>query len=116
MIDEELKELGLKVYESEAPDRQLVDFDVSDSEDNVAWVWGDDIDDVEFECWHPHQCIEFGDGTEQGECKLCGSYCDFHYEEDEEGNKVPEAHEWYPRRNVGGLIREYLEELREQNG
>lgn len=109
-----LKELGLKVYESEAPDRQLVDFDVSDDEDNVAWVWGDRLDDVDWECNHPYQCINFGDGEEQCECTLCGSFGDYHYEEDDEGHKVPEPHEWYPRRNVGGLIGEYLKEIQEE--
>lgn len=109
-----LEELGLKVYESEAPDRQLVDFDVSDGEDNVAWVWGDRLDDVDWECDHPYQYINFGDGEEQCECTLCGSFGDYHYEEDDEGHKVPEPHEWYPRRNIGGLIGEYLKEIQEE--
>lgn len=108
-----LKEYGLEVYESEASDRQLVDFDISDGTENVAWIWGDSYTDVDWECSHPYQYINFGDGEEQCECTLCGSFGDYHYEEDDEGHKVPEPHEWYPRRNVGGLIGEYLKEIQE---
>lgn len=115
MLDK-LKDYGLNLRESDDPERDLVDFTIEDGEDNVAWVWGNDVNDVDWECNHPYQCIDFGDGKEQGECLICGSYCDYHYEEDDQGNKVPEPHEWYPRRNVSGLIREYLEELREKNG
>ena len=112
MLDE-LKEYGLTLRESDSPDRDLVDFTIEDGENNVAWVWGNKPDDVDFECSHPYQCIEFGDGREeQGECLLCGAYCDYHYEEDDEGNKAPEPHEWYPRRDVGGLIGKYLKELK----
>lgn len=112
---EQLEGYGLNIRESDNPERLLIDFSVEDEVDNVAWVWGNNVDDVDWECWHPHQCIDFGDGEEQGECLLCGSWCDYHYEEDDQGNKVPEPHEWYPRRDVGGLIGEYLEELREEN-
>ena len=114
-MNEELKKYGLAIRESDDPERQLVDFAVEDGDDNVAWVWGDSLNDVDWECDHPYQCIEFGDGTEQGECLLCGSYCDYHYEEDDEGHKVPEPHEWYPRRDVGGLIGSYLKEMQAKN-
>lgn len=115
-VSEQLKEYGLAIRESDDPDRYEVDFNIEDGEDNVAWVWGHGLSkyedlEPEFECNHPYQCIDFGDGEEQGECLLCGSYCDYHYEEDDEGHKVPEPHEWYPRRNVGGLIGKYLKEL-----
>lgn len=110
---DKLKDMGYTLYESEAPDRQLVDFDVSDGEDNVAWVWGDRLDDVDWECSHPE--VEYVDDETQGECVLCGSWCDFRYEEDDQGNKVPEPHEWYPRRSPGGLIGEYLKELEAEN-
>lgn len=113
-VSEQLKDYGLIVRESDSPERQLVDFSVEDEEDNVAWVWGDYLNDVEFECNHPYQCIDFGDGEEQGQCLLCGCYCDYHYEEDDKGNKVPEPHEWYPRRNVGGLMGDYLKEIQEE--
>lgn len=114
MLDK-LKEYGLKLHESDDPDRYEVDFNIEDDEDNVAWVWGYGLNDVEFECNHPYQCIDFGDGEEQCECLLCGSFGDYHFEENDEGHKVPEVHEWYPRREAGGLIGEYLEELRAKN-
>lgn len=110
-VSEELKKYGLTIRESDNPERQLVDFSIEDGEDNVAWIWGDRYDNVDWECNHPYQCIDFGDGEEQCECLLCGSYGDYHYEEDDQGNKVPEPHDWYPRRDVGGLIGEYLKEL-----
>lgn len=111
MLDE-LKGYGLNLRESDSPDRDLVDFTIEDGEDNVAWVWGHNPSDGDWECDHPYQCIEFGDGEEQCECLLCGSFGDYHYDKDEEGHDVPEPHEWYPRRDVGGLIGEYLEELK----
>lgn len=114
-MSDELKLYGLTVFESESPDRQFVDFDISDGEDNVAWVWGDSLSDVDFECDHPYQCIDFGDGEEQCECLLCGSFGDYHYEKDDDGHDVPEPHEWYPRRDVSGLIGKYLKELQGKN-
>lgn len=111
MLDE-LKDYGLTFVENDDESRERVDFIIKEGNDGVAAVWGNKPDDVDFECSHPYQCIEFGDGEEQGECLLCGSYCDYHYEEDDEGHKVPEPHEWYPRRDVGGLIGEYLKELK----
>ena len=110
MLDK-LKEYGLKLHESDDPDRYEVDFNIEDDEDNIAWIWGHSLNDVDFECNHPHQCIDFGDGEEQCECLLCGSFGDYHYEEDNDGRKIPEVHEWYPRREAGGLIGEYLKEL-----
>lgn len=111
-MEDKLKEYGLKLRENDSPDRYEVDFNIEDDEDNVAWVWGYGLNDVEFECNHPYQCIDFGDGEEQCECLLCGSFGDYHYEEDDGGHKVPEVHEWYPRRDAGGLIGEYLKELK----
>lgn len=107
-----LKVYGLSYRESDSPDRDEVDFTIEDKDDNVAYVWGHSPSDVDWECNHPHQCIEFGsDREEQGECMLCGAWCDWHYSADEEGHGYPEAHEWYPRRDVGGLIGRYLKEL-----
>lgn len=123
-----LKELGLEVYENETPDRQLVDFDVVDGEDNVAWAWGDRFDDVDWECTHPREYVEFGDEDEYGECLICGSHCSWSFVDewldeghDETGGcigkmvKTPEITEWYPRRNVGRAIGEYLKELEAEN-
>lgn len=114
-MEEELKKYNLKLRESDDSERDLIDFSIEDEEDNIAWVWGNDYNDVDWECNHPYECVEFGDIDEQGECILCGSYCDWHYEKDDEGHKVPEPHEWYTRRNVGGLIKKYIEELRDKN-
>lgn len=114
-MEDKLKQYGLILRESDDSTRQLIDFSIEDGEDNVSWCWGDSPSDVDWECDHPYQCIDFGDGKEQCECLLCGSFGDYHYEEDDEGHKVPEVHEWYPRREAGGLIGEYLEELRTKN-
>lgn len=114
-VEDELKEYGLFIRENDSPKRELVDFSIEDGEIGVAWVWAHSPNDVDWECKHPYQCIEFGDGSEQGECVLCGSYCDYHYEEDDRGNKVPEPNDWYLRRTPGGLIGKYLEELRAEN-
>lgn len=115
-IPDELKDYGLRLRESDNPERSFIDFSIEDDTDNVFWCWGDSFDDIDWECDHPYQCIEFGDDRdEQGECLLCGSYCDFHYSPDDEGHATPEPHEWYPRRDVGGLISRYLEELRAEN-
>lgn len=111
MLDK-LKGYGLTFVENDDESREPIDFIIKEDNDGVAAVWGNKPDDVDFECSHPYQCIDFGDGEEQCECLLCGSFGDYHYEEDDEGHKVPEPHEWYPRRDVGGLIGEYLEELK----
>ncbi len=121
-MEDKLKEYGLKLRENDDPDRYEVDFTIEDGEDNVAWVWGYGMSkykelEPDFECNHPYQCIEFGDEDEQGQCKLCGCYCDWKRVPDEDTPGHPEPTEWYPRRNVGGLIREYLDELlRAKNG
>lgn len=113
MLDK-LKGYGLTFVENDDESREPIDFIIKEDNDGVAAVWGNKPDDVDFECSHPYQCIDFGDGEEQCECTLCGSFGDYHYDKDEEGHDVPEPHDWYPRRDVGGLIGEYLEELRER--
>lgn len=111
-VIDELKDMGYTIYESDAPDREPVDFSLSDEEDNVAWVWGANPNDVEYECNHPE--VEYDDDETVGECVLCGSTCDWHYEASADcGYTIREQvpHEWYLRRDVGGLIGEYLKEL-----
>lgn len=110
-INQELMVYGLKLVESDDLNRQKIDFVLQDEEDNIFWCWGEQPNDVDWECNHPYQCIDFGDSNEKCECLLCGSFGDYHYDKDEEGHDVPEPHEWYPRRDVGGLIGEYLKEL-----
>lgn len=114
-MEDKLKKYGLKILHAESEDREPIDFSIADNEDNVAWVWGSEPwNDIQIECVHPHQCIDFGDGEEQGECELCGAYCNYHYEEDDQGNKTPEAHEWSSRRKPSGLIGKYIEQLQEK--
>lgn len=105
---DELKAWGFTVFESEAPDREEVDFTISDKEDNVAWVWGT-IDSYEVEC--NHELVDFsGDETERGECVICGQTCDWHYDYDEDGCRHKTPHEWHPEEGDGGLIKKYIEE------
>lgn len=111
MLDE-LKDYGLTFVENDDESRERIDFIIKEGNDGVAAVWGHSLSDVDWECDHPYQCIDFGDGEEQCECLLCGSFGDYHYEEDDEGHKVPEPHEWYPRRDISGLIGEYVKELK----
>lgn len=116
-VEKELSDVGLKISESKAPDREKIDFTVDDGDYISAWVWGDRYDDVDWECNHPYELTDFGnDREEQGECLLCGSYCDWHKVADEDRNSTPKPHEWYPRKYVGGLIKKYLDELREKDG
>ena len=105
-----LKEYNLYIEGRDVPDKYPIDFRVKDMDGDVcANVWGENSHDLEWECSHPYQCIEFGDDIEeQGQCILCGSYCDWHYVEEEDGSKSKEAHNWYPRRDVGGMIEKYL--------
>lgn len=113
------EQYGLTVYESDAPDREEIDFSVCDSDldDNVAWVWGAE-NDYEVECGHK---IEWGDEGERGYCVICGKECDWHYEnevvsegKDEDGNyycqtdRVRVPHEWHE--GDGGIIRQYIEQ------
>lgn len=111
-VKQELKDYRLALLEREDPERQLVDFEIADEDDNVAWCWGDSYTDVDFECSHPDVCVEYEDDESQCECMLCGSWGDWHKEDDGEGHFSRVPHEWYPRRMPGGLIGQYLEELR----
>lgn len=111
-MEEKLKEYGLTLRESDSQDRELIDFEICDDDDNVAWVWGGTPDDVEVECNHPYQCIEWGDDDERGECKLCGATCDWSYEEDDEGHKTKEPHTWHAPEKQGGIIGECLDNIR----
>lgn len=124
------EQYGLTIYESEAPDREVIDFSVYSSEidDNIAWVWGGGdtvaVDDKEYDYDYEVECnhqIEWGDDDERGYCVICGKECDWHYEEDvvnegydDEGKytgqvvKVPTPHEWHE--GDGGIIKQYIEQ------
>ena len=124
-VNEQLKEYGLTVHESEAPDREVIDFSIDDGNDNVAWVWGNGepiaVDnkayDYNYEVECDHAIVEYGDDDEQGRCVVCGRTCDWHYEKEVVDNypdsitevdvRVP--HEWYE--GDGGIIKRYVEEV-----
>lgn len=104
------EEYDLTIYESEAPDREEIDFSVYSSveDDNVAWAWGA-RNDHEVECNHPS--VEYEDDETQGYCPVCGKYCDWHYVESTDNGyttreRVP--HEWH--KGDGGIIKQYIEQ------
>lgn len=116
--------VGIRFEESEAPDRETVDFDVRDSEtdERYATVWGSGeivaVDDeryepdIEIDCDHPF--IEWGDDDERGVCEICGATCDWHWVKDVsdmgEYTRVVddrEITEWHCA--YGGAIKEYME-------
>lgn len=126
-INEKLREYGLTIFESEADDREVVDFSVysDELEDNVAWAWGEIIatdnkeyiPDYEVECSHQ---VEWGDDDEMGYCVVCGQACRWHWEKDvvdeghdEDGNytcktgEVRVIDQW--EGGDGGVIKQYVE-------
>lgn len=116
MFNQDIAEqYGLTIYESDAPDREEIDFSVYDSglDDSVAWVRGEK-DDYEVKCNHK---IEWGDDNERGYCAICGKECDWHYEKDEGDvenyhwntqERIPDR--WYE--GDGGIIKQYIEQRR----
>ena len=115
-VAEELKDMGLRVRESDSPDRLKIDFSIEDGNDNVAWAWGSGeivvVDnkyytyDYEVEC--DHAVIEYDDDETVGECLVCGRTCDWHWVGDGE-YRSREPHEWHIGGN-GGIINKYIEE------
>lgn len=126
-MEDKLKEYGLHLRELDSPERLPIDFYIEDDEDNICWVWGADAGSVDIECNHPTECIEYGDDDEQGECKLCGAKCDWHWVHDvvddgydadgeyyaKEG-EVREITDWYYPKKVGGIVGRYLKQLQEK--
>lgn len=117
-MKDELKAYDLKIRNSDAPDAQLIDFEIYDDEDNVAWVWGDSPDEVEVECTHPAQCVSFDDDEPCGWCELCGATCNAQYLPDVgdvEGyawsGRCLSAVGWETPDEPGGVIGKYLKEL-----
>ena len=117
-----LAEYDLKVRYNEAPDSEPIDIIVYDDEDNVAFAWGSEPwKDVQVECNHPDQCIEYDDDEPVGRCALCGATCETHYEAD---NGNVEDYAWSGRRQVptswtmpeepGGIIGDYLKDLQKR--
>lgn len=124
-MEDKLKEYGLHIEHSEAEDREPIDFEIRDDEDGlVATVWGSEPwHDVEIECNHPEECIEWGDDDECGECLLCGDQCTWRWVEeteydgtDDDGNieysksGYRDIAEWH-HTDSKGMIGEYLKEL-----
>lgn len=130
------EQYGLTIFESEAPDREVIDFSVynSDIDDNVAWAWGGGdtvaVDNKEYNYDYEVECnhkIEWGGDDERGYCVVCGKECDWHWEKEwvddghgEDGecighyeqHRVP--HEWHE--GDGGIIKQYINEQRRKYG
>ena len=126
------EQYGLTIYESEAPDREVIDFSVYDSNrgDNVAWAWGSGdviaVDNKEYNYDYEVECdheIEWGDDDERGYCVICGKECDWHYEnevvnegKDEDGNyycqtaRTRTIDGWHE--GDGGIIKQYIEQTK----
>lgn len=123
-FDKELKKIGLIKIESEAEDREPIDFSISNEEDNKCWVWGSEPwTDIQVECSHPDEAIEWGDDDECGECLLCGAQCFWRWVNEEEYDGTDEngypvssksryrdIDEWHDTDNKG-LIGKYLDQL-----
>lgn len=119
---EKLSEYDLKICLNEAPDSKPIDVVIYDDDEDVAFIYGNDPYNVEVECSHPSQCIEYDDDEPVGWCALCGASCDTHYEADE-GNV--EDYAWSGRRQVptswttpkepGGIIGEYIKDLQKRS-
>lgn len=117
-----LAEYNLKVRYNDAPDAEPIDWIIYDDEDNVAFVWGSEPwKDVQVECNHPDQCIEYDDDEPVGICALCGATCDCHYEVDDgsvedyawSGRRlVPTS--WAMSKEPGGIIGDYLKDLQKR--
>lgn len=134
-MEKELKKYGLSVCwrnqdgrnSSDPDDYEPIDFSIDDGVDNVAWVWGSNpSSDVQIECNHPDELIEFGDDDERGVCPICGATCDWGWVND----VVDEGHEdgmyyaytgntrvisqWHTPEKIGGIVGRYLKHLQEE--
>lgn len=114
-----LQRLSIKRTKSSEP----IDFDIIDADtgEHYATIWGTHpVNDINIECEHPTELVEYEDDETQGECPICGAYCDWHFEEevvneghDEDGNytcqvvKVRVPHEWH-NQGVSGIIKDCL--------
>lgn len=112
-MEKELEELGLYVYQSEAEDREPIDFEIrtKNTHELIATVWGSEpFKDVDIDC--EHGFVEYGDDIdEQGECPICGAACDWHYETDGV-IRYRVSHGWYKPERIGGIVGKYIEDLK----
>ena len=119
-MQDKLKELGLNVRWSDDPDREVIDFSIDDGKDNVAWVWGSEpFNDIQIECNHPEEAIDYHYDTDhhQGRCEICGAWCDVGHQTSADDGYIinePFVVEWYQPNRIGGIVGEYLEELRKE--
>lgn len=123
--ENDLTQYGLSIRHIDDGERMLVDFAIEDGEDNVAWVWGNSYDDVDWECNHPDECLEFGGDDEYGTCALCGSLCGWNWADewldeghDERGDcigktiQVRKVYEWFGRKSLGGILGNIVKEMK----
>jgi len=114
-MEKELEQYDLRARHSDAEDREPIDFTIEDDYDNVCWVWGSEPwKNIQCDCDHPYQCIDWGDDDECGVCELCGASCDWHWENDGEGGQERVIHAWHKPEEIGGVVGKYLKELRER--
>lgn len=122
-MDNAIERLGWKIYYNDGPEALPIDISIGNEEDNIAWLWGD-MHDVEWECNHPEEDVELDDEG-HGKCNLCGATCDWRWVKDvvdegyDEDNKYHATigetrviEEWYNPKQLSGVLREYVEELR----
>ena len=124
-ITKRLADIGLKVvWQDDDECASVIDFTIADDEDNLAWVWGDTKESVEWECNHPDEAISFGEDDERGTCTLCGATCDWHWisnvvdeGHDEDGvyyarsGKEREIEVWHYEPEIGGIIKDIIKEI-----
>lgn len=121
-MKEQLSEFDLCV-EQNVNSEEPIDFTIKDGTGETCCdVWGSNpFNDVQVECNHPDQCIEYDDDEPVGSCALCGASCDCHYEAD---NGNVEDYAWSGRKLVptswampkepGGIIGDYLKDLQKR--
>ena len=109
---DKLKEYGLKIRWSDNPDASPIDFSIEDDQDNVCWVWGNSIDDIEVECDHP--VVEYDDDETVGECPVCGATCDWHWQMSaDDGYTIKERvpHSWHKPEKPMGVVKDILNKM-----
>ena len=113
-MEEALKEYDLHVEQSDADDREAIDFEIRDNRGELyATVWGSHpTDDVQIDC--THDFVEYDDDETVGECPICGATCDWHYEDDGEGHQLRTPHDWSNDEKIGGIVGKYLQELQKK--
>lgn len=120
-----IEKLGWKVNYNKSPDALPIDIYIGSDKEEVAAIWGE-LDDPEWTCVHPEEDVEF-DEEGCGKCNLCGAECEWRWVKDvvDEGydgegqyyatvGETRTIEEWVKPLQMGGVLKEYVEELREQ--